>query len=167
MSYTSGAESCAVSEERFLGMFPACEIAFRLEWQPDPMPRELDAFRAWQDGHPLLPSQWAAWGGWLDFTRELGGKVTRVRLVDDPPTPYQQWGMWAVPYHRGAGDDIRCMPRSLAETLGIVAGNWWLFDSERLVTMNGTSKTLVTDPETLIIHRAWRDLALSHVQVMA
>jgi hypothetical protein len=154
-----------VSEERFLGMFRSCGAAFRLEWQPDPMPDELDAFRAWKDGTPLLPSQWAMWADWLAFTRALGGKITRVRLIDDPPTPYQQWGMWAVPYHRDAGDDIRCMPRSQAENLGIVAGNWWLFDGE-LVTMNGTSKTMVTDTETVIVHRAWRDLALSHVQVV-
>lgn len=159
-----------ISDERFLGMFRDCQATFRLEWQPDPMPDELDAFRAWQEGNPLLPSQWPMWGEWLDFTRSLGGKIIRVRLVDDPPTSYQQWGMWAIRYHRDAGDDIRCMPRGRAETLGIVAGNWWLFreaEHERLIIMDGTSKTLVTDQEKITVHRAWRDLALSHTEVMA
>jgi hypothetical protein len=157
----SGAEGCAIGEDQFLGMFRTCRAAFRLEHQRDPLPEEQNAFTCYQVGNPLLPSQWQPWGDWLKFTRHLGGKIIRVRLVDEPPTPYQQWAMWATPYHRDAGDDIRYMRRRLAENLGIVATNWWLFDAEHLVTMDGTSKMLVTDAEVLIIHRAWRDLALS------
>ena len=155
-----------MDEEQFLGMFGSCAAAFRLEWQTDPVPDEEAAFTYWLAGNPLLPSQWPMWADWLDFTRSLGGKITRVRLIDDPPTPYQEWGMWAIPYHREAGDDIRCMAHSLAEVLGIPPGNWWMFDNQ-LVTMKGTSKTLVTDTEVIAVHLAWKERALSHTQVTA
>lgn len=154
-----------IGEDQFLGMFRDCGTAFRLEWQPYPVDDEEAAFTCWQAGNPLLPSQWPMWAGWLEFTRSLGGKITRVRLLEDPPTPYQQWGMWATSYHRDAGDDIRYIARNLAEVLGIPPANWWLFEhaeDARLVTMNGIAKTLVTDTTTVEVHRTWRSRALDH-----
>ena len=152
-----------MNEDQFLALFRDCESAFKLEYQTEPVPGELDLFRAWQDGNPPQPRDWKPWQDWLDHCRHLGGKIIRVRLIDDPPTPYQEFLKCAVPYHREAGDDIRYMPRDLAVILDIAPANWWLFDSDRLVTMNmdATGMALVTDPGTVKEHCAWRDLALS------
>ena len=152
-----------VSEDRFLALFRDCESAFKLEYQTDPVPGEMEVFRAWQEGRPRLPEGFRPWQDWLSYIRSVGRKVVRVRLVDEPPTPYQEFLTWAVPYHREAGEDIRTMPRGLAVILGITPANWWLFDSDRVVTMNmdATGMTLVTGQETVKTHCAWRDLALS------
>lgn len=162
-----------VTEEQFAGMFRTFRLtASRLETQPAyAMTVERAAFARFLAGAPLPPGELPWWQSWLDDMRELtrrGKRISRVRIVDDPPTDYQRWEMWATRWHLQAGEDIRYLPRAMAGTLGIPAGDWWLFDDTRLVLMAFTSageidgKTLVTDPEVIAAYQRWRDLAFRH-----
>lgn len=162
-----------VSEERFEGMFRTFRrTAFRLETQPAyAMTIEREAFARFLAGAPLPPGELPWWQSWLDDMRELtrqGRRISRVRIVDTPPTDYQRWEMWATDWHLEAGEDIRYLSRRTAGTLSIPSGDWWLFDNARLVLMAFTSdgeidgKTLVTDREMIGTYQRWRDLAVRH-----
>jgi hypothetical protein len=107
---------------------------------------------------------------WLDqialLTRE-GKKIRRVRVLDDPPSDYQRWELWAARWHAEAGEQIGYMPRTRTVALGLPQdSDWWLLDDEQLITMRFTeageiaSKTLSADPGTIARHREWRDLAV-------
>jgi hypothetical protein len=136
----------------------------------DALPGEQAAVQHWLDGHSTVPWEWPEWRGWLDLAwRHVsnGGEIRRVRLLDDPLTPYQRWAMQCTPWHEQAGDRIRYLPRRTAEPLGIPVANWWMFDDARVVVLNyGASevpgKTLVTDTTEIRRYQEWRDLALSH-----
>lgn len=90
-----------------------------------------------------------------------------MRLVDDPPTPYQQWAMAITSWHEQAGDRIRYLPCHGAQRLGIPVTNWWLFDDTTVVAMNYDrgkvpAKILISDPEVIAKYLTWRDLAVAH-----
>ena len=133
--------------------------AFRLEWQPGPPADELDAYQRYLDGAPLLPARWPLWQAWLNRVREMTTQctVSRVVLLDDQPTKYQQWRMWAAPWHRIAGENILFMRLSEARERGIPVSNWWLFDDE-LLAVDGHR---ITGLE-VSAYRRGRDLALRH-----
>jgi hypothetical protein len=163
-----------VSAEQFAGMLRTfSDTAFRLETQPaySTSPAEREALALFLAGAPRPPGEFPVWQSWLDDMIELTGqgkKISRVRIVDDPPTGYQRWAMWTTRWHLEAGEDIRYLPRATARTLGIPAGDWWLFDDTSLVLMTFTSdaqpdsKTLVTDPAVIRKHHTWRALATRH-----
>lgn len=133
--------------------------AFRLELQRGPQSDEVDAFEHYREGEPLVPGRWPAWQDWLNRVAEMTRQctVTRVILLDTPPCEYQQWRIWAAPWHRRAGEVILFMPAGEAADLGIPTGNWWLLDD-----------TLVTDDGSVITGRTahrysrYRDLVLKH-----
>lgn len=165
--------SRAITNDEFAELFRTFEhSAFRLETQPAyRMTTERKSFGFFLCGSPQPPSELPWWQSWLDQIRDLtaqGKKVARVRFVDDPPTSYQRWEMWATPYHREAGEDIRYLPRNIAHVLGLVDGDWWLFDDSKLVVMGFTErgevdgKTLITDPEIVRQHRSLWGLAASN-----
>ena len=100
------------------------------------------------------------------FTHE-GKTVSRVRVLDEPPTDYQRWLLWADPWHAAAGEDIRYIPRSRAVRVGLpLAHDWWLLDDTRVITMRFTpdgevdGKMLITDPELVAKYRAWHSIAV-------
>ena len=161
----------SVSGDQFREILTGCKAAFRLEWQRDPLPFEQPGFDAWCDRKPRAPEDWPEWAAWLEFTKSLGERIIRVRLIDDPPTPYQEWGIWAIPYHAAAGDDIRLMPVTEAEELGIALGNWWFIvtqDDELLISVSEEgAMSLIDVPEVIDIHRAFRDLAFSRSETYA
>lgn len=146
--------------------------AFRLEvqrqyivdWEAGPYAEFLagNGSRALAD-HP-------AYQGWLNQIRRAaatGRAVERVRIVDEPPTDYQRWEMDASRWNIEAGESIRIATRAAAAGAGLpMAYDWWLFDDDALAWMkfgpNGEALGghIVTDPETLLTHCAWRDLAV-------
>ena len=81
-----------------------------------------------------------------------GKRVARVRILEEPPTDYQRWLLWASPWHAAAGEDIRYLPRSQAERISLpLVNDWWLLDDERVILMVFTEageisgKRLLTD----------------------
>jgi len=145
--------------------------AFRLETRDSyALGYEAADFGRFLAGSPVPPPQLDWWRPWLDrmarFTRE-GKTVSRVRVLSEPPSDYQRWLMWADPWHSRAGEQIRYMPRSRAEEIGLpLSRDWWLLDSERVIQMWFTDdgeideKILTDEPGLVFRHCAWRDLAV-------
>ena len=159
-----------ISEEQFTGMFRDCDTAFRWEAQRSyrTSDAEAEALARFTAGDPPTPDEYPEWQSWLDFIRELTGQgktISRIRVVDGPPTGYQRWAMQAARYHVEAGENIRWLPRATAVSLGIPMNDWWLFNDTSVVLMRftdaGVSMTLATGPE-ITRYRAWRDLAAGH-----
>jgi len=151
-------------------------IAFRLELQPvyleDSEQATVAAFVA---GHPQPPTEVPYLQAWFDQVGDLtraGKTINRVRVHDDPPTPYQRWERWIGRWNIEAGETIRYLTRAEAHDIGLLpaagATDWWLLDDTRLLAMtfNGEGHRirtqLVTDPTTITQACAWRDLAVRH-----
>lgn len=147
--------------------------AFRLEAQPAyQVGAEADALRAFTEGHPHPPREYGWWQEWLDLIAShtaKGHAVERVRVVDEPPTSYQQWLLWSDRWHLGVGEHIACLPRSRAKAIGLpLASDWWLFDNTKAAVMwflpGGTLDGiyLATAEDDVRPYRLRRDLALAH-----
>jgi hypothetical protein len=96
-----------------------------------------------------------------------GKQFSRVRVVDEPASKYQQWMMWTGRWNIDAGETITYMTRSTAGQLALsTAYDWWLLDDERLIVMRYTpsgeiaGKYMITDAGMIARHRDWRDLAV-------
>jgi hypothetical protein len=166
--------STPVSEEEFGRQLAAFErSAFHLETQPSyALGYERADFELFLAGAPRPPSEVDWWKPWLDQIADLtrqGKRVSRVRILAEPPTDYQRWLLWSNPWHAVVGEDIRYMPRSTAERIGLpLDHDWWLLDDERVIvtwfTDDGeiSAKFLITDPASVARYRLWRDLAVSN-----
>ena len=164
----------ALTEDEFLDVVRGFRVsAFRFEAQRRyKLDYERDEYQAFMAGHPRSPDRIDWWRPWFERVRQYaaeGRHISRVRVLDKPPTEYQRWLLWASPWHTEAGEDIRYLPRSRAETAGLPLNHdWWLLDDARLIIMLFTedgeveSKTLVTDNRTIATYRTWRDLAVAH-----
>jgi hypothetical protein len=163
--------STPVSEEEFGRLLATFRrSAFHLETRPSyAMSYERADFELFLAGTPRPPSEVDWWKPWLDQITELdrqGKHVRRVRVLAEPPTDYQRWLIWADPWHAEAGEDIRYMPRSKAERIGLpLSHDWWLLDDERVIVTWFTDdgeireKFLITDPVPVAAYRIWRDVA--------
>ena len=113
-----------ISEEEFDRVLATFERnAFRLET------RNAYALGYERDGLRALPRRLAGAatrtglvaamaGADRRLTRE-GKRISRVRVLAEPPSDYQRWELWAAPWHSQAGERIRYMPRSRAERIGL------------------------------------------------
>jgi len=161
-----------ITQEEFNQLLATFEHnAFRLEAQPAYVlgyeQADFDRFLA---GVRVPPPDLGWWRPWLEQVSQLareGKTMGRVRVVDEPPTEYQRWMLWAAPWNVQAGEDIRYMPRSRAVRIGLPLDyDWWLLDDERLIVMRYTAageidtKELITDPGVIARHQGWRDLAV-------
>jgi hypothetical protein len=73
---------------------------------------------------------------WLSFIREVsaaGVAVQRARIVTVPHRDYTRWGFAVAPHSIDAGEDIRYLPRHLAEDIDFPQEDYWLFDDDTLV----------------------------------
>jgi hypothetical protein len=145
--------------------------AFRLETRPAyELGYERAEFDRFLAGSPTPPPEVSWWRPWLDQIAALSGAgktISRVRILTEPPTSYQQWELWAARWHAEAGEDIRYLPRTQAEELGVpLDHDWWLLDNERLIVMRYasggtiTDTELVTDKGVIALHDEWRNLAV-------
>lgn len=161
-----------ISEDEFLALVRGfSESAFRLETRESyALGYEETEFRRFLAGTPSAPTDIDWWGPWFgrvaQFARE-GKTIGRVRVVDQPPTDYQRWMLWADRWHAEAGEVIRYIPRSVAVDIGLVRGyDWWLLDDRRVIIMRFTEageidrKELIEDPLIIARFLAWRDLAI-------
>lgn len=150
--------------------------AFRLELQPVYAEAEEKAtVERFLAGDPEPPTEVPGLRAWLEQVATLTGqgkRIERVRVHEDPPTPYQRWVRWMDPWNAKAGETIRYMTRARAHEVGLLpaAGDvdWWLLDSTRLVVMrfddegHRIENELVTDPAEVVQACAWKDLAVHH-----
>ena len=164
-----------ISEDEFAVMLRSFKrSAFRLETRRSyALTYEREEFERFLAGTPTPPPEVDWWQPWLEQITRLAGEgktVSRVRVLTDPPTPYQRWELWAAPWHAQAGEDIRYMPQWRARQLGLLPErkeqDWWLLDDERVILMRFTrdgeidGKTLTDDPGVVARHLHWRDLAV-------
>jgi hypothetical protein len=163
-----------ISEDEFGDLLRTFErSAFHLETRPFyALSYEQADFERFLAGSPVPPPELDWWRPWLEqiaaLTRQ-GKRISRVRILDEPPTSYQRWLIWADPWHARVGEDIRYLSRSTAERIGLpLDHDWWLLDSERVIvtrfTDNGEirEKALITDSLTVSEYGSWRDLAVRH-----
>lgn len=121
---------------------------FRLEQQPvyasDLDPKWWPDYEAWLRCQPRpIDDDDAIWGEWTQRTRKLaaeGRPLTRIRVIDDPPTNYQQWTIWTATHiNNPNGEQISYIDRATAQQLGlrdIGPEDWWLLDGDRLLVMH-------------------------------
>jgi len=147
--------------------------AWRLEVQPVYLvDYEQESVRRYLAGTPQPVTEIPPYVQWLDDIRAVtseGKRVERVRVLEEPPTDYQRWEAWAGKWNVTAGEVIRYIPRSRAVEVGLpLEYDWWLFDSLRLARMHfdpdgrPMGGEIITDPEIVLQHCAWRDLAVHY-----
>jgi hypothetical protein len=150
--------------------------AFRLETQTGyAAPAELELVAEFEAGNPRPADQIPALRDWFNQVRAQvaqGKRIERVRVHDEPPTPYQRLERWADKWNRAAGETIRYLTRRRAEEIGLLpaAGttDWWLLDSRELLVLTFgddrriSRRELVTDPAAVVQAAVWRDLAVHH-----
>jgi hypothetical protein len=148
--------------------------AFRLELQDQYLEdEETNLFAAWRRGDPLPPTGiYQAWYDRIADHVQAGRRVERVRVQQEPPTPYQQFERWLDHWNTQAGETMRYLTRQQAHDIGLLpsAGNtdWWLLDSSKLIVMHFDEQghrihnELVTDPQVVTQACTWRDLAVHH-----
>jgi len=129
---------------------------------------EFDRFRA---GNPTPPSDVEWWRAWLDRVAGCvadGKSIGRVRLVDTPLTDYQRWLVWSTPWHETAGENIRYMPRQMADSLGLVMRDWWLLDDACVIQLTFADdgslaeRALTIEPAVVAGYMSWRDVLMRH-----
>jgi len=142
--------------------------AFRLETlQHYTAADEADAlarFRAGED--PGLDLSW-----WLGLARRhtaAGHRMSRVRVVVEPPTDYTRFELSQFPALVAAGDDVRIIAVGPGEwPAGVPRRDFWLFDDHDLWVLHYDTDgdlldaELLDDPAVLSEHRRWRDAALA------
>lgn len=161
-----------VTEDAFADLFHTFkQSAWRWEARTHyALDYEVADFQRFLAGTPAAPPEVSWWRPWLDDMQSLtrqGKRIGRVRVLAEPPSDYQRWEIWATPWHAAAGEAIAYMSRSRAQGLGLpLDDDWWLFDDERLLLMRFDAsgriagKVLVTDPDIIVRHCAWRDVAV-------
>ena len=93
---------------------------------------------------------------WLRFVREVtlaDATVQRVRIVSLPHADYTRWGFVVARHSIAAGEDIRYLPRHLANDIAVPAEDYWLFDDETLVWSVSWANRLCT--RTSAAPRPW------------
>lgn len=150
--------------------------ALRLELQATYLePIEADTVARFYAGHPQDPTELPFMRTWYKRVRlatRSGKHVARVRVQEEPPTPYQMWERFIGPWNTAAGEEIRYLTRRHAHTIGLLpaAGttDWWLLDRRRVILMgfddvgHRIRTELTDDPETVEQACAWWDLAVRH-----
>jgi hypothetical protein len=110
-------------------------------------------------------------GPWLDAVRAniaSGRRYQRVRVVPEPLTDYLRYALRGTRQTVKAGEDIRYLPRSLANELELPDHDFWLCDDRRLALLHFTADDrplgalVVTEPDVVAQHRSWLDLAAEH-----
>ena len=159
-----------ITEDEFLNAVRGIKrSAFRLEAEDSyALDYEREAFDRFLAGSPVPPPELDWWQPWLSRVAQWAGEgktVSRVRVLAEPPTAYQRWMLWTTPWCARAGEDIRYLPRSTAERIGLPLDDWWLLDDEQVIVMRFTDgkiagKVLITEPEAVAAYCLSRDIAI-------
>jgi hypothetical protein len=157
-------EPTPIKREDFRALFRSSRRAFHLELRDAyGVDEENGPFLAWLNGDPD-DFRWRV--SWLAHVREVtsaGTAVHRARVVTEPHTDYVRWEMAMDPANIQAGEEIRYLPRRLAEGVDLPEEDCWLFDDDTLVLSlfqpDGRSGgfALADDPVLLDRYRRVRD----------
>lgn len=153
----------------------ARNYAWRWEQQPTYwVGRERDRVQAFLDGRREPPTANPHGTRWLNTVHAMvaaGRRLGRVRVIDTPPSGYQQWLQWNSQWARAAGEDIHYLSRPLLRQLGRPPiepdADWWLIDGERLVVMRFDDSGRLTETELFVdepqvrLARLWRLAVIS------
>jgi hypothetical protein len=163
----------SLSDEEFDELFTTFEhTAFRLESRDSyaGVVYGVPAFERWMAGELVPPDTRRPWYRNVHKQTASGKRFTRVRVVSEPWSDYTQYALWSVPANIEAGEDIRYLPRSQAQDLGLPIAlpgyDYWLFDSRLVVVLRFDDNTndilsheVIDDPAAVIQHNYWRDAA--------
>lgn len=147
--------------------------AFRLETRPVyTVAEEQDTFADFLAGAARPLTEIPFFSEWHDSIRRAsaeGRRVSRVRILDEPPTDYQRFEVWAGQFNAAAGEQLRYLWRGKAKEIGLPDHeDWWLFDSKHLAVMKFDPQghplggEVTDDEEAIRQYRRWRDLANRH-----
>ncbi|GAB2539438.1 DUF6879 family protein [Nocardia heshunensis] len=139
--------------------------AFHLELLDDYESPEGDAvFRNWLGGGPEDDFAWfQEWGDLIGEITARGVLVRRARVVTVPLSDYQHWMLEITQRNVDAGEQVRYLPRHLADSLHLTADDWWLLDDATVsfTTFDAAGHflggTVTTDPRIAAICREVRD----------
>jgi hypothetical protein len=123
-----------LSYEGFKTLALASKRAFHLE-QRDAynVAAEDEPFGRWLRGEPDDYAWHQDWLGFLRRATAAGAAVQRVRLASVPHTDYIRWGLDVSPLNIEAGEDIRYLPRHLADGIKLPEEDFWLLDDDTLI----------------------------------
>jgi hypothetical protein len=135
--------------------------AFRLECLPAyQVPQEAESIAAWRAGKSK-PSTPRAWLTTVRAAIDRGARMQRVRLVESPPTEYQERQIaWAYPDNEAAGEELYVLDH---RPEGLLSADFWLFDDATAVVMEYDDHGRFLRPvvaETVEPYRHARDMAL-------
>ena len=120
------------------------------------------------DLHTPEYQRWAAGGPavadgddteWCAFVKSAPARLVRYRILEQPPTKYQQWIREATSHIRAAGETHHEIPRVYADRIGLTASelDFWLIDSTTVLFYdydpdgNETNMRVSTDTAHLAI----------------
>ena len=138
---------------------------------------EQEALARFLGGQAKDPAYTAARAGWLNDTvrraAEAGKRFERVRIVDEPLTDYQRFGLRNSRDNVAAGEDVRYLDRARAIELDLPDHDFWLFDDERLAllwfTPDGRLLGAQVTREAALVrqHKHWLDVAQKEATLYA
>ncbi|APS20327.1 hypothetical protein TK78_16240 [Streptomyces sp. Tue 6075] len=143
--------------------------AFRLETRRGyASDRNSPKWARWKSGADIATEPDNAWRENVRAQTAEGKRFERVRLVDQPLTEGQEFLLDSGLGNVAAGEDIRNLPRTQADRLGLPDHDFWLFDS-RLVARfvfdeDDTTLGVVVseDPAEVALACQARDVAWHH-----
>jgi hypothetical protein len=97
-----------------------------------------------------------------------GARMTRVRVIGEPPDDYARFLLDLARVNVAAGEDIRYLPRSQAKGLDLPGHDFCLIDDQAVGTLRFApdgallGAEIHEDPDTVTRHWRWRDVALAH-----
>jgi hypothetical protein len=167
-----------LSYEGFKALALSGKRAFHLEQRDSyNVAAEDEAFGRWLRGEP---DDYAWHQDWLTFLRQAtmaGVAVQRVRLASVPHTGYIRWGLDVSPLNIEAGEDIRYLPRHLAEDIKLPDEDYWLLDDDTLIlsvfSPDGRTGGFAREPgaellsQCLVVRDQVWDRAVSYAQYVA
>lgn len=129
------------------------------------IPDERAQLRAFLDGESpgiLLPDFWSIMVG---RHRATGRLFQRIRVMEEPLTPYNRFMIYCGRSNVQVGEDIRYLPRSAANALELPDHDFWVFDQARMTELRFVADgrllghDLITDPAIVARHEEWVERA--------
>ncbi|MFD8019018.1 DUF6879 family protein [Streptomyces lavendulae] len=142
-------------------MIPACgchcsppaPAHTRARHTPSPRLRPVRApsarFQAFMRGIDPAPEPDIPWHVNVRERAAPGGRFSRVRIIDEPPTDGQRFLMASAAANAAAGEDIRVLARAQAVCLELPEYDFWLFDSRLLVRFDIDDQNVTTCVEVV------------------